>query len=694
MIGKTLNHFTVLDRLGKGGMAEVYVAEDLKLKRKVALKVLPEEMARDAIRLERFQREAETIAALNHPNIVTIFSVEESDGIHFLTMELVEGETLNQFIPPEGMELKSFLQITTPVAEALSAAHEKGIIHRDLKPTNIMVTREERIKILDFGLAKLLRDDSDPNASHVETHIETEEGIILGTFPYMSPEQIQGKRLDHRTDIFSLGIIFYEMLTGLRPFRGDTSAELISSILRDTPDPVTELKSDLPEHLERLIRRCLMKDPKDRYQTARDVYNELHDVTGPSGSSSRSRTAAATTSGEMWIAVLPFQVPAADTDMEDFADGLHQDISAALSQFSYLSVIARNSTLKFKAQSSDVRMIGSQLGARYVLQGGIRKAGSLIRLNIQLIDTLSGTNLWAETYNRDLQNLDIFTVQDEITDRVAATVADNFGVLVRSMVATLEAKLDEELTANEYVIRFFGYYMRLTPDAHATIRPVLEAAIKKIPRNSEIWGCLSIVYQHEYSFGFNTLPNALDRALTAAQRAVELNRTSQLAYEALAMVHFLRRDLAAFSPAADRAMSLNPRNSNTFAYLGNLLVFTRDFEKGTSLTRKAMEMNPHHAGWFHFALIWDHYSRDEFEKVLEHTNRVNMPGFFWPPLIIASVCGQLGRKSEATTALNELLTIDPEFAHHARNYIEPWLYATGFIEPLVDGLRKAGLEVS
>src|SRR5262245_38386591 len=380
MIGRTLNHFKILDRLGKGGMAEVYVAEDLKLKRKVALKVLPEEMARDSARLERFQREAETIAALNHPNIVTIFSVEESDGIHFLTMELVEGETLNQLIPPDGMDLKSFLRIAAPVAEALSAAHEKGIIHRDLKPSNIMITPEGRTKILDFGLAKLLRDDSDPNASHLETHIETEEGIILGTFPYMSPEQIQGKRLDHRTDIFSLGIIFYEMLTGLRPFRGDTSAELISSILRDTPNPLSELKADLPEHLERIIRRCLMKDPKDRYQTSRDVYNELQDLTGISGPSSRPRTAATITStGEMWIAVLPFQIPAATPDMEDFADGLHQDITAALSQFSYLSVIARNSTLRFKDQSGDVRTIGNQLGARYVLQGGIRKAGSLMR---------------------------------------------------------------------------------------------------------------------------------------------------------------------------------------------------------------------------------------------------------------------------------------------------------------------------
>jgi tetratricopeptide (TPR) repeat protein len=292
-----------------------------------------------------------------------------------------------------------------------------------------------------------------------------------------------------------------------------------------------------------------------------------------------------------------------------------------------------------------------------------------------------------------LQNSDIFAVQDEITDRVAATIADNYGVLVRSMIASLESKPDDELSAIEYELRFFGYYARLTPSEHAKTRTILENAVKKIPRHAELWACLSIVYLHEYCFAFNELPNSLDRALMAAQRAVETNRTGQLGYEALAMTHFLRRELAAFPPAAERATSLNPRNSNTFAQLGLLWVFTREFEKGANLIRRAMELNPHHAGWFHFGLSWDHYSRGEYEKVLEHTNRVNMPGFFWGPLIIASVCGELGRKSEATVAVNELLAIDPEFALHARKYIEPWLYATGFIEPLIDGLRKAGLQI-
>jgi eukaryotic-like serine/threonine-protein kinase len=677
MIGKTLNHFKFLDHLGKGGMGEVYVAEDCKLKRKVALKVLPEEVARDPARLERFQREAETIAALNHPNIVTIYSIEEADGIRFLTMELVEGETLIQLIPSNGMDVESFLRFSTPVAEALSAAHEKGIIHRDLKPGNIMVSQEGRIKVLDFGLAKLMRNDSDPDSSRLETYAQTQDGIVLGTMPYMSPEQIQGKRLDQRSDIFSLGIIFYEMITGRRPFHGDTSADLISSIMRDTPDPVGELKAGTPEHLERIIRHCLMKDPRDRYQTARDVYNELRDLNSTSGPSKRAASSA--TSGEMWIAVLPFQHPAADPEIESFADGLVQDITAALSQFSYLSVIARDSNERLKA--------------RYVIQGGIRKSGTLIRVNVQLIDTRTGTNLWAETYNRDLKSSDIFTIQDEITDRVAATLADQFGVLVRSMVASLEEKRDDQLSGNEFVFRFFGYWTKLTPEEHAKIRRTLERAVERTPRNSDIWGCLSLVYYHEFAFGFNELPNSLDRCLMAAQRAVELNRVSQLAYEALTWAQFFRRDVGALPATVERAISLNPRNSHMLAVAGLVLVHTRNFDRGATVARRAMELNPHHAGWFHFSLIWDHYSRGEYDQALEQAKRVNMPGFFWPPLVIASVCGELGRKAEAASAVNELLAIDPEFAVHARRYIEPWHYASGFLEPLLEGLHKAGLEV-
>ena len=278
---RTLSHYKVLEKLGSGGMGDVYVAEDTKLSRKVALKVLPPEMASEE-RLMRFDREAKAVAALDHPNIVTIHSVEESDGIHFITMQLVRGKTLSELISKKGLPLNKFLEIAIPLADAVSAAHEKGITHRDLKPDNLMVSDEGRLKILDFGLAKLKQEFAAEGLSELPTQSPTQEGRILGTVAYMSPEQAEGKQIDHRSDIFSIGIILYEMATGRRPFQGDTTASLLSSILRDTPTSATEINPHLPRDIGRITKRCLSKDPERRYQTAKDVRNELevlkHDV--------------------------------------------------------------------------------------------------------------------------------------------------------------------------------------------------------------------------------------------------------------------------------------------------------------------------------------------------------------------------------------------------------------------------------
>ncbi len=277
--GSRLGHYEVGDRLGKGGMGEVYRARDTKLKRDVALKVLPADFAGDAERRKRFEREAQSVAALNHPNIVTIYSVEEEESVHFLTMELVEGESLDRSIPTGGLDLRKFFEITVPLADALAAAHEKGITHRDLKPANIMVADNGRVKVLDFGLAKL-RDEvpGADGATHLPTEGITQEGKILGTVAYMSPEQAEGKAVDSRSDIFSLGIVLYEMATGRRPFSGDTNLSVLSSILREQPSAATDLNTALPRHLGRVIRRCLEKDPRRRYQSALDVRNELDDL--------------------------------------------------------------------------------------------------------------------------------------------------------------------------------------------------------------------------------------------------------------------------------------------------------------------------------------------------------------------------------------------------------------------------------
>ena len=256
-------------------MGEVYLAEDTSLKRKVALKVLPAEMAADPERLARFKREAESVAALNHPNIVTIHSVEEVDGTHFLTMEWVDGQTLGQLMSRGAMPLDKVFDLGVPIADALASAHEEGITHRDLKPANVMVNDKGRVKVLDFGLAKLSMEGGEEGSDEQPTQALTQEGLAVGTVPYMSPEQVRGEGVDHRTDIFSLGVVLYEMSSGQRPFGGKSSADLVSAILRDRPPSVTEIRAELPHHLGRVLQRCMEKDPEKRFQTAKDVKNEL-----------------------------------------------------------------------------------------------------------------------------------------------------------------------------------------------------------------------------------------------------------------------------------------------------------------------------------------------------------------------------------------------------------------------------------
>jgi len=309
LIPATLGHYRIVRPIGAGGMGEVFLAEDGKLGRNVALKVLAHALAADPERRGRFEREARAVAALNHPNIITIYSVEDLDGLLFQTMELVEGKTLTELIPPHGMSLEQLLHVGIPLADAVGAAHQRGITHRDLKPANVMVTDEGRVKVLDFGLAKL-QEESPVDGLTVAATVSaplTIEGRILGTVAYMSPEQAQGKAVDARSDVFSLGILLFEMATGERPFKGDTNVSVLSAILKDTPASVTDLRQDLPRDVGRILRRCLAKDPEDRYQTAKDLRNDLRSLKGDLDTDTAERVQ--TSSRVSQTAALPAPAP-------------------------------------------------------------------------------------------------------------------------------------------------------------------------------------------------------------------------------------------------------------------------------------------------------------------------------------------------------------------------------------------------
>src|SRR5438552_2101188 len=337
-------------------------------------------------------------------------------------------------------------------------------------------------------------------------------------------------------------------------------------------------------------------------------------------------------SEELWVAVLPFK-SFGDAEMESFADGLGEDITTGLSRFRYLSVVASASAARLKGKTGDERALGAKLGARYVLEGSIRKGCSGIRVSAQLVDTRTGAQLWAETYNRDLQASTIFAAQDDIAAHIVATVADSYGVLVRSMRDAIRQKDDAELTPAQWQFQFFAYREQITPSAHAALKSRLQRAMERDEAQSDLCACLAEICVDEYAFGFQDDATSLDRALTAARRAVVIDRSNQFALVALAQVHFFRQDLAAFRPAAERAMALNPLNTDALGILGLQIVHTGEFERGTASVRHAMELNANHAGWMHFAPLWNHFHKGEYEEALGCANRVDVPGLFWPFLV-------------------------------------------------------------
>ena len=683
-------------------MGEVYRATDTKLGRDVALKVLPGEMAHDAERLGRFRREAKVLAQLDHPNIVTIYSVEESDGLHFLTMQLVEGLPLDRVISQSGLPVEQIIEIAEALADALAAAHEKGIVHRDLKPANVMVTNEGRVKVLDFGLAKDFRGSNLGDAT-LTSASQTQVGVVMGTPAYMSPEQTSGRPLDHRTDIFSLGVLLHEMATGRRPFEGTCSAELVSAILRDTPPPVTDIRPDLPSDLARIVRRCLEKDPRHRLQTARDVSNEFRDMSrsitrAAPISTSTARATVAADSGTarsdegFWVAVLPFTYGATNTDLMSLAEGLSEEVITGLSRFSYLKVIAGSSTKRYAGQSVDVRSVGKELNARYVLEGTLRQAGSRLRLAVQLVDAVSGAHLWAEKYERAFSPESVFDLQDDLVPRIVSTVADMNGVLPQSMSEGLRRRPPEQLTPYEAVLRSFAYCSAARPEELGNARRGVEEAVRKAPAYADAWAMLSFLCGQDYVHGYELQANALEIAASAAGHAVALGPSNHLAYFSLAAVLWYQKDFDSFRDAAERAVALNPMDGNSVAFLGELLTYAGNAERGMQLAERAKKLNPNHPGWYWYADFYHAFSQGDYRAALAFALKVKMRGNPLAPMMIAAAYGQLGDVEGGARAAADLLKFRPELPAIMRKQVAK-VWNPEYGERFLEGLRKAGIEI-
>jgi len=630
--GDRLGSYEIQEPLGAGGMGEVYRARDPRLERNLALKVLPPGLAEDADRLARFEREIKSLAALNHPNIVTIYAVEEGtlrgDGaevgtpLRFFTMELVEGRTLGSLIPREGLALSRFFELAIPLTDALAAAHERGITHRDLKPGNVMVTGEGRVKVLDFGLAR--RDYAPPEESEVATALMTETGAVLGTAAYMSPEQARGERATPQSDLFALGIVFFEMLTGKRPFSGDTSADMVSAILRDEPLDLRDARSDAPGSLSRLIRRCMEKEPTRRQQSALDLRYALESLRDEvamvrPGAAPAQPTAAPEPGPIRALAVLPLVSMATETAEDYFADGMTEALITDLARVGGLKVISRTSVMQYKGTSRPLREIGRELKVQAVVEGSVMRAGNRVRITAQLIETETDDHLWAQRYDRDLD--DVLQLQDE----VARDIVRHVDATIRSSSdggPAVRKKVDPEV----YLLDLKGRHLWLQRTEESFRRAVecFEEAIERDPSYARAYVGLADAVTGFANYGIVPPAEILPRAKAALQRALELDPDSAEAHRIQAFIHWqIEFDWQAAIDAYERALELDPNSALTLYWYGVYLSVIGRFERSFRMLDRALELDPLSLlvlsvqGWVRYFARRYEASLPYYEKVLD-----------------------------------------------------------------------------
>ena len=576
--GQTFLHYRLIEKIGEGGMGEVWRGEDANLAREIAIKILAADFKEDTARLAMFETEAKAVAALSHPNIVTIHSIEEAAGRRFITMELVRGTTLNEIIPSHGLPLKQFYRLAIPISDAISAAHEHGVTHGDLKPNNVMLGEDDTIKILDFGLARFRHPPSVEDPSELTTAPPSLDGRFAGTLAYMSPEQIEGKPVDHRSDIFSLGVFFYEMATGRLPFRGESFAELLASILKDTPAPLTGLKSELPRHLDRVIRRCLEKNPSRRVQTALDLRNELQLLqreADPSGDESAPS-----------VAVLPFADLSPEKDQEYFCDGIAEEIINALTRIENLRVASRTSSFRFKRTEMSSRELGDRLGVGNLLEGSVRKAGDKIRISVELVNAADGCQRWAERYDRELK--DIFAIQDEIAQHTVEALQITLSPKERRAIRQVATS---NVQAYDYYLRgrdfFFQYRTRGIEFALQMFSKAIELDPSYALAYAGIADCCSFLYMNVERIDANRV-----RADAVSRKALALDPELAEAHTARGVALSLDGRHDAAEQSFEAAIRLNPKLFDAHYFYARDCYTRGNPEKAIRLYEQASAIRP------------------------------------------------------------------------------------------------------
>ena len=636
--GSRLGPYEIVSLIGAGGMGEVYKAQDTRLKRLVALKLLPPELTRDEPAKQRFLQEARAASALDHPNICTIHEINETpDGQLYLVMAYYEGETLKEKIERGPLPLDEAVDIAIQIGQGLAEAHAAGVVHRDIKPANVMLTKGAQVKIVDFGLAKL--------AGQVGL---TQTGKALGTVAYMSPEQARGHEVDHGADLWSLGVVLYEMLAGRRPFPGEHAQSVVYAILNAEVPPLPSARAEVPADLARAVGRALTKLRGDRQGSAEELVAELRAV-----KRAREGHATAEPVGEKAvpsIAVLPFANMSADPEQEYFCEGIAEELIDALARLEGLRVVARTSAFQFRGQGHDLRQIGEKLKVKTVLEGSVRKAGTRLRINAQLINAEDGYHLWSERYDRKMD--DVFAVQDEI----ARSVVEKLKVkLLGAVEATLVTRPTRNLEAYHLYLRGRHHSLKLTADAFVKSLECFAQAVSEEPAYAQAHAGIAMVHAISAVLGFVAPQGVMRKAREAALHALDLGETVADAHAALGLVlNYHDWDWPGAEREYRRALELNPSDTQARAYHAMLLGCEGRADAAIAEARQAVARDPLDL-FSNYVLALVLVCARRFDAAIRqsHLTIELSPGFYLPYCSLAWAAGATGQSREAVAALRQ-----------------------------------------